>query len=222
MADKRVTMIKPVVGKVKSPSYPLPDDDFIFGIASKLDKEGAGEVVQSWAQSKSSEPPCSMQSFVATNKAALKHGCLTSKAQREYGKKYPVMKQNPKQSNSKKSGEDDMQKAKIGEVITSIYQETEGPHQPPQAFGIQTKKNSVNMTELLRCNPTDDDETDYPDLSGKKRKGRLPPAKATKSSLIVAKCREPPSAEEMAKIKSIGEFKMKKFQNVQPRVKCYM
>ena len=36
-------MIKPVVGKVKSPSYALPDDDFVYGIESKLDKENAGE-----------------------------------------------------------------------------------------------------------------------------------------------------------------------------------
>jgi hypothetical protein len=43
MADKRVTMIKPVVGKVKSPSYSLPDNGFVYGIESKLDKEGAGE-----------------------------------------------------------------------------------------------------------------------------------------------------------------------------------
>ena len=43
MSDKRVTMIKPVVGKVKSPSYALPDDDFGYGIESKLDKENAGE-----------------------------------------------------------------------------------------------------------------------------------------------------------------------------------
>lgn len=43
MADKRVTMIKPVVGKVKSPAYALPDNDFVYGIESKLDKEGAGE-----------------------------------------------------------------------------------------------------------------------------------------------------------------------------------
>ena len=43
MPDKRVTMIKPVVGKVKSPSYALPDDDFVYGIESKLDKENAGE-----------------------------------------------------------------------------------------------------------------------------------------------------------------------------------
>ena len=43
MSNKRVTMIKPVVGKVKSPSYPLPDNDFVYGIESNLDKENAGE-----------------------------------------------------------------------------------------------------------------------------------------------------------------------------------
>jgi hypothetical protein len=36
-------MIKPVVGKVKSPAYALPESDFVYGIESKLDKEGAGE-----------------------------------------------------------------------------------------------------------------------------------------------------------------------------------
>ena len=43
MPDKRVTMIKPVIVKVKSLSYALPDDDFVYGIESKLDKENAGE-----------------------------------------------------------------------------------------------------------------------------------------------------------------------------------
>mmetsp|Transcript_18395 Transcript_18395/g.38489 ORF Transcript_18395/g.38489 Transcript_18395/m.38489 type:complete len:252 (+) Transcript_18395:276-1031(+) len=251
MADKRVTMIKPVVGKVKCPSYALPGNDFVYGIESKLDKEGAGEVVQSWAQSKSSEPPCSMQSFPATNRQALKNGCLSAKAQREYAQQFPVMKQNPKQltaslrkSNHQKNSTGSSNnntnnnvaratefpelfaRTKNGEaapVITSIYQESNGPDQPPQAFGIQSKKNKVSMTELLRCVPTElDDEMDYPNLSGKKRKGRLPPAKATKSSLIVAQCREPPSAEDMAKRKSVEEFKMSKFKNVRPRVKCYM
>ena len=32
-----------VVGKVKCPSYALPDNDFVYGIESKLDKENAGE-----------------------------------------------------------------------------------------------------------------------------------------------------------------------------------
>lgn len=223
MAEKRVTMIKPVVGKVKCPSYALPDNDFVYGIESKLDKEGAGEVVKSWARSKSSDPPCSRQSFPATNRQALKNGCLTSKSQREYGKLFPVMKQNPKQSNKKsKISEDDLQKnAKIGEVITSIYQESTQPHQPPQTYGVLSKKNKVSMTELLRCIPSElDAETDYPDLSGKKINGRLPPAKATKSSLIVALCRDKTSKEEIARRKSVEEFKMSKFKNVPPRVKC--
>lgn len=39
------------------------------------------------------------------------------------------------------------------------------------------------MTELLRCIPAEvKEEMDYPDLSGKKRKGRLPLAKSTKST----------------------------------------
>ena len=184
-------------------------------------------VVQSWKIASQSEPPVSQKSFPATNREALKNGCLTSKSQREYGQKFPVMKQNPKQQNKKPTTINNVHEQKsskkVGEVITSIYQESTQPHQPPQVFGIQSKKNKASITELLRCTTTElGDETDYPDLSNKQRKGRLPPAKATKSSLIVAKCREPPSKEEMAKLKSVEEFKMKKFLNVAPRVKCYM
>ena len=183
------------------------------------------KVVQSWKIASQSEPPVSQKSFPATNREALKNGCLTSKSQREYGQKFPVMKQNPKQQNKKPTNNNNMheQKTSKSEVITSIYQESTQPHQPPQVFGIQSKKNKASITELLRCTSTElGDETDYPDLSNKQRKGRLPPAKATKSSLIVAKCREPPSKEDMAKLKSVEEFKMKKFLNVAPRVKCYM
>ena len=39
--NKRVTMIKSVVGKVKSAQYALPD--IVYGIESKMDKEGAGK-----------------------------------------------------------------------------------------------------------------------------------------------------------------------------------
>lgn len=39
--NKRVTMIKSVVGKVKSAQYVLPD--IVYGVESKLDKEGAGK-----------------------------------------------------------------------------------------------------------------------------------------------------------------------------------
>lgn len=193
----------------------------MYGIESKLDKEGAGEVVQSWAQSKSSQPPQDQKSFPATNREALKNGCITAASQRDYGRQFPVMKQNPKQANrQKKKLEDGLQeKAEIGSGEVLTQQE----HQPPQVFGIQSKKNKASITELLRCSTTElGDETDYPDLSGKQRKGRLPPGKATKSSLIIAKCRQPLNEEELAQKKSIEEFKMKKFKNVQPRIKCYM
>ena len=95
-------------------------------------------------------------------------------------------------------------------------------HEPHQVFGIRTKENLISMTELLRGTLDHAEETDYPDLSGKKRKGRLPPAKATKSSLMVAKHRESPSEEEMLKKKSVAEFKMKKFKRVKPKVTNYM
>ncbi len=41
--NRRVTMIKPTVGKVKTSAYALPDGDFVYGIESKLDMEGAGD-----------------------------------------------------------------------------------------------------------------------------------------------------------------------------------
>ncbi|EJK48663.1 hypothetical protein THAOC_32520, partial [Thalassiosira oceanica] len=70
--------------------------------------------------------------------------------------------------------------------------------------------NNINLPKV---------ERDYPDLSGKKRKGRLPPAKATKSSSIVAKCRDPPTPVEAAKIiQSVEEFKLTRFKNVPSRV----
>ena len=265
--NKRVTMIKSVVGKVKSAQYALPD--IVYGVESKIDKEGAGKgekisllfrmfmwlpvahivpsllflaqittccyhifilssyspVIESWAVAEPSPLPISMQSFPATNRQALKAGCLTSKAQREYGKQNPVMKQSPKHANRSRhhSKEETERKSNSNDVIiTSIYQHNLN-QQPPQVFGIQTKKNDASMHELLRCIPSElEEETDYPDLSGKKRKGRLPPANSTKASRIVAECRQPKSDDDMAKIKAVEGFKMKKFLNVQSKVKCYM
>jgi hypothetical protein len=113
-------------------------------------------------------------------------------------------------------------KAKNGEVDKATNQDC-FDQQPQEIFGIQSLKNEVGMTELLRCIPSElEEEKDYPDLSGKKRHGSLPPAKATKSSLSVAKCREPPSEEEMAKKKSVEEFKLTKFKKIQSKVKQYM
>lgn len=40
--NRRVTITKNLVGQVKTSAYALPDDDFVYGIESKLDPEGAG------------------------------------------------------------------------------------------------------------------------------------------------------------------------------------
>lgn len=238
-------MIKSVVGKVKSAQYALPD--IVYGIESKIDKEGAGKgesrlfasqvlffhlhlsfvvcsVIESWAVAEPSPLPISMQSFPKTNRQALKHGCITSKAQREYGKQHPVMKQSPKHSNrALQSKEETKGKSNWNDAITSTPQRNLN-QQAHHVYGIQTKRNDASMDELLRCISSElEEETDYPDLSGKKRKGRIPPAKATKASRSVEECRcRPKSKQEITKIKAVEEFKMKKFLNVESKVKCYM
>ena len=115
------------------------------------------------------------------------------------------MKQNPKQMNKCLKNEENKQST--GEE---------------RSFGISSKKNDASMTVLLRCIPAElKEEVDYPDLSGKKRKGRLPSAKSTKSSRLVQQCREAPSGDEVAKRVSVEEFKMKRFFSVESKVKAY-
>jgi hypothetical protein len=157
-----------------------------------------------------------MQSFPATTRMALKNGCLTSKSQREYCKQFPVMKHSLESSQHNAN--------KNGELDNTARDGSASDQQPQVIFGIQSRENEVGMTELLRCIPSElEEERDYPDLSGKqRRKGRVPPARATRSSLSVAACREPPSEEEMAKKKSVEEFKLGKFKKVESKVKRYM
>ena len=94
MPKKRVTMIKHVVGKVKTTSYTLPEDPhFVYGIPNKMNEVGAGDILQSWAQSEATKPQASMLSFPLTNRKALQNGYLSAKSQREFAKKNPVMKE---------------------------------------------------------------------------------------------------------------------------------
>ncbi|KAL7462548.1 hypothetical protein ACHAXS_002932 [Conticribra weissflogii] len=185
-----------------------------------------------------------MQSFPATNRQALKHGCLTSKEQREYGKRFPVMKQNPKNdvatvtSSFKPAASAMTAVATTATTVATAATDTtvaattntttscasdinKATEEEPPTFGIQSKKTKVSMTELLRCIPSEmDEETDYPDLSGMTRKGRLPPAKSTKASRMLVTCREERPEEEVRAVKAVEEFKMKKFLNVPSKVEC--
>ena len=89
--NKRVTLIKQVIGKPKTAGYPLPEHK-IYGIPSQKNTVGAGQVVSSWAEGDSNFKKSQIKHFPSTNTKALQHGCLTSKAQREYGLTKPVMK----------------------------------------------------------------------------------------------------------------------------------
>ena len=88
-----------------------------------------------------------------------------------------------------------------------------------RAFGIHSVANDVPMTELLRCAP-DFEETDYPDRSHMKKKGRLPPAKSTKASRLLEAFITPPSKQEVEAKKAKAEFKIGKFLKVESKVKA--
>ena len=189
---KKRKLIKGVVGKVRTSSYQLPEEGFIYGISNQMDVEGAGKVMQSWSQSEPSQPPASMQSFPATNRVALKNGCLDAKSQREFAKSFPVLKKNPKQSKAAEA------------------EKTVNDH---RVFGMKNKATDMPMTQLLKASSQMCAlETDYPDLSHMKKKGRLPPAKQTKASQLLKDAvigSSSKSKEEKGKFKA--EWKMKRF-----------
>eukprot|EP00814_Leptocylindrus_danicus_P011143 CAMPEP_0116029326 /NCGR_PEP_ID=MMETSP0321-20121206/16077_1 /TAXON_ID=163516 /ORGANISM="Leptocylindrus danicus var. danicus, Strain B650" /LENGTH=218 /DNA_ID=CAMNT_0003503689 /DNA_START=154 /DNA_END=810 /DNA_ORIENTATION=- len=194
-SQKKRIIIKHVVGKVRT-SFALPEPDFVFGIPNKMDEEGAGKVLESWAQSEPSKPQTSMRNLPATNVEALKNGCLTAKEYATYVKKTPVMKHNPKSPKKK---------ASLTENNNNGQTKT---------FGIKSIPNDVPIDELLKGNPDNNGRqckyTEY--ICSVKKKGRLPPARPTKSSRLLHSMKSPcdDHPKEM--------FKMKKFLKVPAKV----
>ncbi len=208
-------MVKHVVGKVRTPSYTLPDHEHTYGIPNKMDEHGAGSVVQSWVQtSDSAKLRASMvrKSFPATNRKALQHGCLDAKSQRQFAMDQPVLTKPPS------------------------YRKNTGPEQEnddqEHVFGIKSVPNHASIKELLHCtfkgsnNPAGEngrgfEEADYPDLTNRQTKGRLPPAKMTKSFMCSIKNKkEREESGPCAGTKSA--FKMKKFLKVESKVKAML
>jgi len=197
-SNKRVTMIKHIVGKVRTTSYSLPDDhdpSFTYGIPNKIEVENAGDVVQSWAETQPTKQT-SMRSFPETNKKALQNGCLSSKSQREFAVHEPVM-QVLKPPSSKK-----------------LEQPSE------RIFGIKSLANDVPMKELLKSAHSDFEEKDYPNLSKRQKKGRLPPSKLTRSSRLLEASNKT-VAKDLSKLPK-DAFKMKKFLKVESKVKAML
>lgn len=215
LQNKRVTIIKHLVGKVRSPGFSLPgdnDDSFAYGIRNKADEECAGKVIQSWVE-ESPVPPMKKQSeikvFPATNRLALRHGCITSKAQREFAMNKPIMKVLSKPpkcniiSNKRKS---------------CLDQSVLDNDRHDRVFGIKNVENDVSIKDLLKSDHVE--EKDYPNLSQRQKKGRLPPSRFTKASKLLEE-----SIKARSQNKEIHQndmFKMKKFLKVQSKVKAML
>lgn len=190
---KKRVIIKNVVGKVRT-SFTLPDQDFVFGVQNNIDEEGAGQVLEQWIQSEPSKPQASMRDLPATNREALRNGCLTAKEYAEFVKKSPVYKVNPKSNDNSK-------KQPLPSDVLS----------DDRTFGIKSLTNEVSIANLLQGNPNVEEAGEY--IPHVKKKGRLPPAKATKSSQLLQKVRlSRNDLEEKL------PFKMKRFLNVAPKV----
>lgn len=221
---KKWKLIKSVVGKVRTSSYQLPGDDFTYGILNKMDIEGAGKVMQSWSQLEPSQPKASMQSFPATNRVALKNGCLDAKSQRQFGKSNPVLKKNPKRSKEAllliskvtatetNNGSSSNSNNSSTVLPSQRQQQQQQQQQDTRIFGMKNCKTDMPMTQLLKDSSPicASDETDYPDVSNMKKKGRLPPAKQTKSSQLLKDAVLQASQQGS---KTNSEWKMKRFVN---------
>jgi hypothetical protein len=198
--NKRVTMIKNLVGKVRTASYALPGDnapDFTYGVPNVVDPEGAGalqNLAEQSVQTKHSQVKC----FPATNRAGLQNGCLTSKSQREFAATNPVMRSLNKPPSSKK--------------LEIAFDES-------HVFGIKNVENDVPIHELLKSQHVMENDYDYPDLSQRQKKGRLPPSRSTKASRLLEDSIKKGCSKEHG---DHGEkpFKMKRFLKVESKVKA--
>ncbi|KAJ8614534.1 hypothetical protein CTAYLR_000827 [Chrysophaeum taylorii] len=189
---KKRTMIKDLVGSVRTTSYELPEDLHIYGKPDIKDTEGSGVVMSQWVASVPSKPKESQRSFIKTNKCALKEGCITAKAQRTYAQEHQDIRF--KQPSGKHSAH-------------HFEPAFKGP------YGAVTESQNESVRKLIEAGYTEwtDDAVDYPDLSSLEQKRRLKPPKATKASMgHDIRTNHPPPAKE--------PFKMKRFATVKARV----
>lgn len=186
------TMIKDLVGTVRTTSYELPEAKHIYGMPGARDSLGCGAVISSWVAAIPSKPNESQRSFIATNKAALKDGHITSKTQRVYALEHPDIRfKQP--SGSKRS--------------TANVPSDSGP------FGALTEGQNVSIRNLIEAAYTDwdDDNQDYPNLTALEKKHRLKPPKATKASIGHGMRSNPLPPEK-------EPFKMKRFASIPARI----
>jgi hypothetical protein len=94
-----VILQRPKVGQVMPPTRNLPDEDFAY-TPRKHDNHGVKEIFQEWEQREREQTAkrersarrrtCHRQDYVATNRCALRAGCVTAKEFRDFKKKHEI------------------------------------------------------------------------------------------------------------------------------------
>ncbi|DAZ99597.1 TPA: hypothetical protein N0F65_001425 [Lagenidium giganteum] len=186
----RRTMIKSTVGHVRRSSYDLPDaknPGHVYGYEIQRDPEGAGEVIGKWVQAVPSPAAKSGRSFIETNRQALAHGCISATEARQFANAHPDILIRQVRKASKEF-------VPTNDVI----------------YGIKSKV-SEDVTGLIQARFTDfsKENTDYPDLSSMKIKGKLPMPRDTVASLGKDVRLHPRTQEQ----DHHDLFKMSKFRN---------
>mmetsp|Transcript_8008 Transcript_8008/g.10560 ORF Transcript_8008/g.10560 Transcript_8008/m.10560 type:complete len:227 (+) Transcript_8008:226-906(+) len=204
------TMIKDKIGTVRTSTYDLPGNEFTYGSQVRPDVEGAGAVLSKWVVGTPSQPKESQQSFIKTNRQATKQGYITAKQQRDFAKAHPEITFTPPALKKER------------EIAESKRRHFDGP------FGMRTNADArESVNELIQAKYTSfhNDEQDYPDTSGMKKKGALPKPKSTIASRTLQEAgRRKMVTDQTNQSKevfpAVGDeaFKMKKFKNVEARI----
>jgi hypothetical protein len=115
---KRRTMVKDRVGCVRSSTYSLPTENrHVYGLKREPDLENAGDIISNWVVANPSEMRKTKNMTVYQNILAIRNGCVTSKAIRQFGKDHPNIR--------------------LKEQLDDQSGRNNGSHEGP--FGIKTK-----------------------------------------------------------------------------------
>lgn len=95
--SKNALIVEAEIARAKPSTHNLPGESYVYGIKSKKEA-GVKEMFDNWAaienQPMSSRRPKESQlkqDFIATNRSAVNHGCITSRQFRDYQVQHPIM-----------------------------------------------------------------------------------------------------------------------------------
>ncbi|CAM9165819.1 unnamed protein product [Scytosiphon promiscuus] len=193
---KKATMVKDVVGKVRTSTRELPASCHTYGALVTKDIEGAGAVISTWDVSKPSVAKKSDRNLIKTNVLAIHHGNITAKDNRLFAQAHPEIRFAPPGSAVTEGG---------------VKKKDKIPFDGP--YGTKSEKMACPLSALIEARFTDfsQEGKDYPDVSVLEKKFRMPPPRETKAS-------QGHNINLKEEVKQGPPFVMKRFQNIPGRV----